>query len=274
MVGDGFRVHHFFPGNAPFDQYRLSPFLMLDYNAPFEFPKSDRPRGVDVHPHKGFETVSIVFEGQVAHYDSAGNQGVIGPGEVQWMTAGRGILHKEFHEEHFSKSGGVFHMAQLWVNLPSAYKLHAPRYQDLRVENIPVHKLEGGTVKCFAGELFGIHGPANTFSPMHLAVIQLEAGAQFEHSFPDHYNLCCLMVEGTGTWCHLKDPAPTHHLVVFHNDGKHIHFQATSDAKILLMAGEPIEEPIVAYGPFVMNTHEEIQETLQEYRAGKFGRLE
>lgn len=273
MVGDGFRVHHFFPGNAPFDMQRLSPFLMLDYNAPFSFPPSHIPKGVDVHPHKGFETVSIVFKGSIAHHDSSGNSGVIGEGEVQWMTAGSGILHKEYHEESFSSSGGLFHMAQLWVNLPAAFKSHAPRYQEISRAMILTKSIEKGKVECIAGEFQNDTGPAQTFSPVILFVAELDAGGIFEHSFPEHFNAACLQVEGSGTW-NRNSPTPEHHLVVFSNDGNSVSFEAKQPSKLLFMAGEPLNEPIASYGPFVMNTQAEIREALEDYRAGKFGRLE
>lgn len=272
MVGDGFRVHHFFPGNAPFDIHRLSPFLMLDYNAPFNFPPSSQPKGVDVHPHKGFETVSVVFKGKVAHCDSAGNSGVIGEGEVQWMTAGNGILHKEYHEENFSKSGGIFHMAQLWVNLPSAFKGLPPGYQEITREKIIPQIIENGTVECIAGEFNGFIGPAQTHTPIILLIIDLKKSAVFNYSLPQNFNACCLMVEGNGIWNN-KTESPEHHLVIFQNDGTRIAFEAHENCKLLLMAGEPIHEPIASYGPFVMNTQEEIRNALIDFRAGKFGVL-
>lgn len=272
MVGDGFRVHHFFPGNAPFDMHRLSPFLMLDYNAPYHFPPSLTPRGVEVHPHKGFETVSVVFKGKVAHHDSTGNSGVIGEGEVQWMTAGNGILHKEFHEEHFSKTGGTFHMAQLWVNLPAIHKLHPPRYQEISREKIIPQMIANGTVECIAGEFNGFIGPANTFTPIILLVIDLEKSGVFNYSFPQNFNACCLMVEGNGIW-NGNTACPEDHLIVFQNDGTRVSFEAQTQSKLLFMAGEPINEPIASYGPFVMNTQEEIREALVEFRSGRFGSL-
>lgn len=271
MVGDGFRVHHFFPGNAPFSQQRLSPFFMLDYNSAFEFPPTDKPRGVDVHPHRGFETVTLVFKGKVAHHDNAGNSGVIGEGEVQWMTAGSGILHKEYHEEEYSKKGGTFHMAQLWVNLPAANKSTPPGYQEITRRDIPEVSIEGGSVKIIAGKYLGVKGPAKTFSPIELYRIKMDKGHQHEFEIPVDYNCFLLCIDGSilfkdGHIC-AKD-----HLAVYRNDGEKAQLTAHDNTDVIMFSGKPLNEPIAAYGPFVMNTQDEIRQALHDFREGKFGR--
>lgn len=272
MVGDGFRVHHFFPGNVPFSQQRLSPFFMLDYNSAFEFPPSDKPRGVDVHPHRGFETVTLVFKGKVAHHDNAGNSGVIGEGEVQWMTAGSGILHKEYHEEEYSKKGGTFHMAQLWVNLPAAYKSTPPKYQEITRNDILEVPIEGGSVKIIAGQFRGTKGPATTFSPVELYRIIMEKGHQLEFEIPADFNCFLLCIDGSilfndGSIC------PKDHLAVFKNDGKTAQLAAKENIDAILFCGKPLNEPIASYGPFVMNTQDEIRQAINDFRSGKFGSL-
>lgn len=272
MVGDGFRVHHFFPNDDLINESRMSPFIMLDYNSKFVFSPSDHPRGVGVHPHRGFETVTVSFQGKIAHHDSAGNSGIIEDGDVQWMTAASGILHKEYHEEQFSKQGGVFHMAQLWVNLPSKYKMTSPKYQEISHSKMAIHPLKSGRVEIIAGNYKGIKGPASTFSPVHLYKIILKKGDVFHVEFPPAFNCCALVVEGN-----IIEVSNTiieaDHLVLFNNDGQNIQFTTDSEAILLLMAGEPIQEPIASYGPFVMNTHEEIQQAFKDFREGKFGYL-
>ncbi|NDB52858.1 MAG: pirin family protein, partial [Chitinophagaceae bacterium] len=187
MVGDGFRVHNFFPSGAIQSKQRMSPFFMLDYASKFEFPPSEQPRGVDVHPHRGFETVTIAYHGKIAHHDSAGNKGVIEEGDVQWMTAASGVLHKEYHEASFSKKGGPFQMVQLWVNLPAAYKMTTPRYQELKKEAMGHLKFEGGVLEIIAGEVNQIKGPAKTFTPVHLSNLHLHKEGSFTLHFPSHY---------------------------------------------------------------------------------------
>lgn len=272
MVGDGFRVHHFFPGNAPFSQQRLSPFFMLDYNSEFVFTPTEKPRGVDVHPHRGFETVTMVFKGKVAHHDNAGNSGVIGEGEVQWMTAGSGILHKEYHEKEFSSKGGAFHMAQLWVNLPAAYKSISPGYQEISRDIIPSVAQNGAIVKVIAGSYQGQKGPARTYSPIELYRINLEKDKTLELDFPPEFNCFMLCISGS---LHINDlhDFPTDHLLVFANDGNKISLKAREDADFIVFSGNPLNEPIASYGPFVMNTQEEIKQALQDFREGKFGEL-
>ncbi len=272
MVGDGFRVYNYFPNGYKI-RNRLSPFLMLDFNPAFDFGVSDHPRGVDVHPHKGFETVTIAYKGSVEHYDSTGNSGVINPGDVQWMTAGSGILHKEFHEKEFSKKGGPFEMIQLWVNLPKKDKLTSPKYQSL--VGAEMNKVElpgnGGMVKVIAGNLNGVKGSATTFTEMNVFDIRLNPNGEMTTDIPATHNAAILVVEGTVEVN--GKTAGLHDFVLFKNEGEAITINAKENSVLLLLSGEPINEPIAQYGPFVMNTQQEIQETFVEYQAGKFGVL-
>lgn len=274
MVGDGFRVHNFFPMGYEMGQARMSPFFLLDYGSKIEFPPKEEPRGVGVHPHRGFETVTIAYHGKVAHHDSFGNSGVIGEGDVQWMTAASGILHKEYHEKEFSKKGGLFQMVQLWVNLPAKDKMSKPKYQAISHESMGIYKLPGeqGVVEVIAGEFAGIKGPAFTFTPIQMYNIRIKKGAVVSFDLPANYNTGILMVEGSAK---VNDTdAPADHFVLFKNDGETITVQAKEDAVLLLLSGEPINEPIVAYGPFVMNAREEIIQAYEDVNHGKFGKLE
>jgi len=273
MVGDGFRVYNFIPG-AGISQRRISPFLMLDFNAEYDFPASDKQRGVDVHPHKGFETVTIAYKGSVAHHDSTGNSGIINPGDVQWMTAGSGILHKEYHEEAYSKKGGPFEMVQLWVNLPKASKSVAPHYQPITASQMGKVELadNAGTVNVIAGEYNGVKGPAFTYSPVSMFDIKLNKGGKAQFSLPAEYNTALLLINGSAAIN--GSDAPEHSFVLFKNEGEAIEVEAKENAVLLLLSGEPINEPIASYGPFVMNTQAEIYEAIAEYQAGKFGELE
>jgi len=273
MVGDGFRVYNFIPG-ANILQRRISPFLMLDFNAAYDFGPSAVPRGVDVHPHKGFETVTIAYQGSVAHHDSAGNSGVINPGDVQWMTAGGGILHKEYHEKEYAKKGGPFEMVQLWVNLPKKDKLTPAHYQALTADMMGKAILpnDSGVVNVIAGEFNGVKGPAVTYSPVNLFDIKLNAGKEVSTSLPAHYNTAILVVNGSIEVNGEK--APEHSFILFKNEGTDINIKAAEQAILLVMSGEPIDEPIASYGPFVMNTQEEIYDAIQEFQSGKFGVLE
>jgi redox-sensitive bicupin YhaK (pirin superfamily) len=274
-VGDGFRVHNFIPGAYRLNMERMTPFIMLDYNSRFYFPPSEVPKGVGVHPHRGFETVTIAYKGKVAHHDSAGNSGVIGEGEVQWMTAASGILHKEFHEENFSKSGGDFQMVQLWVNLPAKYKMSKPKYQGLTKEQISKFTLPDnkGVIEVIAGEYNGVQGAATTFTPVHLLNAKLNKGADTTFSFPETYNTALLVIEGSIRVNDTED-VPVNHFVLFENDGESFTVHASEDAVVLVLSGEPIHEPIAAQGPFVMNTRKEIMEAIDDYNNGKFGHLE
>lgn len=272
MVGDGFRVFNFIPQAVA--QKRISPFLMLDFNAAYDFGASEHIRGVDVHPHKGFETVTIAYQGSVAHHDSAGNSGVIHPGDVQWMTAGAGILHKEYHEENFARRGGNFEMVQLWVNLPKKDKSTAPHYQPLTKEEIPSIELDdnAGTVRVIAGNYNGHEGAARTYTPVDLLDIKLNAGGSVKTQLTSGHHTALLVISGSAT---VNDRAVKEHdFVLFENEGDEIQIKADEAAVLLLMSGEPIDEPIASYGPFVMNTQEEIIEAINDFNGGKFGHLE
>ncbi|HVW95267.1 MAG TPA: pirin family protein [Mucilaginibacter sp.] len=273
MVGDGFRVFNYFP-NAALTQQRVSPFLMLDFNAEYDFGPSDHLLGVDVHPHKGFETVTIAYKGSVAHHDSTGNSGVINPGDVQWMTAGAGILHKEYHEEKFSKTGGPFEMVQLWVNLPAKDKLTAPKYQPITAAEMGKVTLpdNAGTVNIIAGDFNGIKGPASTFTPVNMFDMRLNRGGAVSAEIPANHNSVLLVIEGKVTVN--GSDADEHDFVLFKNEGEEISITAQEDSVVLLLSGAPINEPIAQYGPFVMNTHQELQVAFQEFQSGKFGVLD
>ena len=274
MVGDGFRVSNFFPQGYAMGKQRLSPFFLLDYGPPVDFSAREEPRGVGVHPHRGFETVTFGFKGRVAHHDSAGNSGVIGEGDVQWMTAGSGVLHKEYHEKEFSRTGGPFHMAQLWVNLPAKHKMEAPRYQPIKRSDMVNVQLADGVseARVIAGDLFGVKGPAKTWSPIIAAVVSIGAGGSVDLDLPADFNSMMLVVEGAAN---INDnDAPTDHLVVFRNDGEGVHATSVSGATLLLLSGDPLNEPIAAYGPFLMNTYDEIEQAFKDVAAGKFGVLE
>jgi quercetin 2,3-dioxygenase len=247
---------------------------MMDFNAEYDFGPSDHLRGVDVHPHKGFETVTIAYKGSVAHHDSTGNSGVINPGDVQWMTAGSGILHKEYHEKEFSKTGGPFEMIQLWVNLPAKNKLTAPRYQAITAGQMGKVILAGnsGIVNVIAGSFNGHKGPANTFTPVNMFDIRLNKGGGLTTNIPAGHNTILLVVNGGVTVN--AEQAARHDLVLFKNEGGEINITADEESVLLLLSGEPINEPIAQYGPFVMNTHGELQEAFGEFQSGKFGVLE
>jgi len=275
FVGDGFRVHNFIPSAYRLDMQRMTPFIMLDYNSKFYFEPSDKPKGVGVHPHRGFETVTIAYKGKVAHGDSYGNKGVIGEGEVQWMTAASGILHKEYHEENFSKTGGEFQMVQLWVNLPAKDKMSKPKYQSITNEQMGKYQVpdNGGVIEVIAGQYKDVKGGASTFTPVHIYNARLNKGANTSFSFPSHYNTALLVIEGSlkvnGT-----EHVPTDHFVLFENDGEEFTVEATENSIVLILSGEPIRESIAAHGPFVMNTRQEIIEAVEDFNSGKFGHLE
>lgn len=272
MVGDGFKVRNFIGRDLWED---LSPFLMLDYNEPWHVLPTNYPRGVDVHPHKGFETVSIVWQGRVAHEDSSGGKGEIGAGDVQWMTAGSGILHKEYHASEFSKTGGVFHMAQLWVNLPAAFKNTLPAYQDLLNENIAQVQLpnEGGRVRVIAGEFDGVKGAAKTFTRLNLFDINLNADGICNIHLPEGDSASIVVLSGN-VIINDKEQVRTGQMVVFAHNGTNIQVESNNEAHLLVLSGQPIAEPIAAYGPFVMNTKAEITEAIHDFNAGKFGLLQ
>jgi len=269
MVGDGSRVYNYFPNGYPLRE-KLSPFLMLDFNPAFDFGASGHPKGVGVHPHKGFETVTISYKGSVEHHDSTGNTGVINPGDVQWMTAGAGILHKEFHEKEFSKKGGPFEMIQLWVNLPKTYKLTPPKYQSLAVSQINTAVLpgEGGMVRVIAGRFNDVKGSASTFTEINVFDIRLNKDGEMIANIPASHNTAILVIEGSGL-VNGQNAGP-HNFVLFKNEGETITIKAQEKSVLLLLSGVPINEPIAQYGPFVMNTQQELQESFREFEAGKF----
>ncbi len=271
-VGDGFPVRSLFSYDGHGRQ--LSPFLLLDYAGPAAFPPAGAPRGVGQHPHRGFETVTIVYRGEVAHRDSTGQGGTIGPGGVQWMTAGAGILHEEFHSPAFSRAGGVLDMVQLWVNLPARAKMAEPGYQAIVDSDIPALALPGGagTVRVIAGDHGGQRGPARTFTPMNVWDLRLAQGHSSELALPEGWTTVLVVLHGSvrvngGT---AAGEAP---MVVLDRAGEGLSIQADSDATVLLLSGEPIDEPIVGHGPFVMNTRQEIVQAIEDFNAGRFGRM-
>lgn len=275
FVGDGFRVHNFIPSGFHLDMERMDPFIMMDYNSKFYFPPSDEPKGVGVHPHRGFETVTIAYKGKVAHHDSFGNSGIIGEGDVQWMTAASGLLHKEYHEEEFSKAGGNFQMVQLWVNLPAKDKMSKPKYQAITNADITKYALpdNAGIIEIIAGEHKGVKGPASTFSPVNMLNAKLNRGAKETFSFPAHYNTVLLVIEGSVKVNDIET-IETDHLVLFENDGDSFTVEAADNAVVLILSGEPLNETIAAHGPFVMNTRKELMEAFDDFNKGKFGYLD
>ncbi|MFV0153112.1 pirin family protein [Empedobacter falsenii] len=273
FVGDGFRVHNFIPSGYHLDMKRMDPFIMLDYNSKFDFPATDKPKGVGVHPHRGFETVTIAYQGSVSHHDSAGGGGTIHQGDVQWMTAASGVLHKEYHAEEFYKKGGIFQMVQLWVNLPAKDKMSAPKYQAIAHKDIPTVEVENGFVEVIAGEYNQAKGAASTFSPVHMLNAKLNEGGKANFSFPAHYNTVLLVIEGE-VKVNEQEIVPTDHLLLFTNEGEDFTIEATESSVVLILSGEPLNEPIASYGPFVMNTQEQIREAFDDYNHGKFGTLE
>lgn len=274
FVGDGFRVHNFIPSAYRLDMQRMDPFIMLDYNSKYHFNASATPRGVGVHPHRGFETVTIAYQGKVEHHDSAGGGGVIAEGDVQWMTAASGVLHKEYHETEWSKNGGIFQMVQLWVNLPAKDKMSPPKYQAIANSEMSIYDLgENGSIEIIAGNYQDKKGPAFTFSPVNMMNAKLNAGGKAEFNFPAHYNTAALVIEGNAI-INGEVKAPTDHLVLFENTGETFTIEATKDSVILIISGEPLNEPIYSHGPFVMNTREEIMQAFEDFNTGKFGYLE
>ena len=271
-VGDGFNVHGFFP-HGPLTGERMSPFFLLDYNALTNFPPREEPFGVGAHPHRGFETVTIAYKGKVEHHDSRGGGGIIGEGDVQWMTAGSGLLHKEYHEQEYNRTGGPFQMVQLWVNLPAKDKMTEPKYQAITNAEMGRAPLpDGGYVEVIAGEFGGAKGPAATHTPIHLYNVKAKKGTTMSLNFPAHYTTAILAVDGSAT---LNGPEKLllNHLALFANDGEDIELTAEEDGVFLVLSGEPLNEPIAQYGPFLMNTNFEIAEAIDDYRQGKFGYL-
>jgi redox-sensitive bicupin YhaK (pirin superfamily) len=272
VVGDGFHVRNLFPSN---DLDRdLSPFIMLDYAGPTFYPATDTPRGVGEHPHRGFETVTIVYQGIVAHRDSAGNSGVIGPGDVQWMTAASGIVHEELHEKEWAERGGTLQAIQLWVNLPKSSKMSAPGYQTIVNDQIPVVQLDGGggSLRVIAGSVGSAKGPAKTFTPIELYDLRLRAGHSMPLQIPNGYNVGLLVLSGQASvgGSHRLSEAE---LAVLVSTGEPVTIVAEENVTILVIAGEAIDEPVARYGPFVMNTKAELVQAVNDYQAGKMGHL-
>lgn len=271
-VGNGFPVRSLFSYQS--HGRHVSPFLLLDHAGPEVFEAADRPRGVGEHPHRGFETVTIVYSGEVEHRDSTGAGGRIGPGDVQWMTAGAGILHDEFHSEAFTRAGGTLEMVQLWVNLPSERKMSEPGYQTLPDDRIPRVTLPdgAGVVRVIAGEFDGRNGPAQTYTPMHLWDVRLERDGAARIELPDGWNSMLVVLHGT---IHVNgsEVARDGQLVMLGPQGEDVLLEANDEATVLVLSGEPIDEPVVGHGPFVMNTSEEIRQALRDYSSGRFGRI-
>lgn len=273
MVGDGFKVMNFFPNGRGFEE-RMSPFFLLDFNAEVNFPPSEISRGVGVHPHRGIETITFAYKGSVAHHDSAGNSGIINPGDVQWMTAGGGVLHKEYHEKNFDKKGGAFEMVQLWINLPKKHKMTPAKYQSILHGSKPKIDLPAnmGSVHVVAGEFKGVKGVASAFSPVHMYDFHLNPNGVVDFSLPAHFNSGILVIDG-GVVINETTVVPENHYVQFKNEAGEIHIKASKKSILLVLSGEPLNEPYVSYGPFVMNTEEEIRQAVEDYNAGKFGFL-
>ena len=271
-VGDGFPVRSIFSyHDRPAD---FSPFLLLDYAAPMQFPPSAHRRGVGEHPHRGFETVTIVYSGEVEHRDSTGGGGIIGPGDVQWMTAAGGIVHEEFHGPVFSREGGVFEVIQLWVNLPAKDKMKDPGYQPITAAQIPRIALDGGigSVRVIAGSFGGVAGPAHTWTPMNIWDLRLNGGARLEFEVPEGHTTGLFVLRGRirlGT----GEEAGEASIAVLEREGSRVVVEALEDATVLVLNGEPIDEPVVGYGPFVMNTQEEIHQAIRDYQSGRMGRI-
>jgi quercetin 2,3-dioxygenase len=273
FVGDGFRVHNFIPGVHGMDMKRMDPFIMLDYNAKFHFNGTEQPRGVGVHPHRGFETVTIAYQGKVQHHDSAGGGGIIGEGDVQWMTAAKGVLHKEYHEKEWAKEGGIFQMVQLWVNLPSVYKMSCPKYQSIQNSDMTKVDLgENGCIEIIAGKYQEQKGPAFTFSPVYMMNAKLKKGGKADFNFPENFNTAALVIEGS-IMINGEEKAPTNNFVLFKNEGENFTIEASEDSIILIISGMPLNEPIYPHGPFVMNSREEIMQAFEDYNLGRFGYL-
>lgn len=272
MVGDGFRVSQYIPTGIK-SMERLSPFLLLDYNAPYYFKPSETRLGVGAHPHRGFETVTIAYDGKVEHHDNKGNHGIIGPGDVQWMTAASGIMHKEYHETEFSKNGGIFHMVQLWVNLPKDKKMIEPKYQPLLKEEMGVLKLDNdkGEISIIAGEVNRVKGPANTFTNINLYNINLKNYGNTTLSEPKNFNTAILILKGEAKVNEDKICKEGDFIIFDNVEGEILLESLTEESLFLVLSGEPINEPVVSHGPFVMNTLGEILDAYEDFRNNKFG---
>lgn len=272
MVGNGFKVSNYIPGIRGYSGNELSPFILLDYNAPHYFEPSVYRRGVGEHPHRGFETVSIAYEGEIEHRDSSGGGGVIQAGDVQWMTAAAGLMHDEFQSENFARSGGVQHFIQLWVNLPAAYKMVAPGYQAITASEIPNVQLDdkGSIVRIIAGNYEGIRGAASSFTPINMFDFRLQPSSDIMFQSPAGYNSFLLITKGHV--CINEELEASHgEMVVFEPDFEDIKLEASEESMIFFAAGQPINEPIERYGPFVMNNKSEILQAIEDIQTGQFG---
>lgn len=271
-VGDGFPVRSLFSYNTHGRQ--LSPFLLLDHAGPAQFDPTSTPRGVGQHPHRGFETVTIVYDGEVAHRDSTGAGGVIGPGDVQWMTAASGIIHEEFHSEDFTRRGGKLEMVQLWVNLPAADKMATPGYQNITNADIPVVPLadDAGQVRVIAGRFGGQQGPARTFTTMDVWDMRIKRDASTTLEFAQGHTVAMVVLHGT-VLANGSQVAREGQMLLFDRAAGQVQLEANADATVLVLAGEPIDEPIAGYGPFVMNTQEELRQAVDDFNAGRFGQV-
>ncbi|MGV3523777.1 MAG: pirin family protein [Candidatus Sericytochromatia bacterium] len=272
-VGDGFEVQQYLPGSHRLVQ-EVSPFLMMDYHAPAYYAPTTSQRGVGSHPHRGFETVTLVYAGRLAHHDSAGNSGVIGPGDVQWMTAASGILHAEYHERNWARQGGLLHSVQLWVNLPARYKMADPRYQSLLDAQMGRVALDdqGSELRVIAGTYQGVKGPALTWTPVTLLDAQLQPQAQIVLDLPAEHSLSVLVMAGQ-VRVNGERSVGQQELVVFAHDAERVELVAESESQLLILGGEPIREPVVSYGPFVMNTKAQLLQAMTDFESGKFGQL-
>ena len=271
-MGDGFPVRSLFSYHS--HGRELSPFLLLDYAGPRTFPAATRPRGVGQHPHRGFETVTIVYQGEVEHRDSTGDGGKIGPGEVQWMTAGSGLLHEEFHSQDFTRNGGTSEVVQLWVNLPAKDKMVDPGYQAITRSSIPSVDLpdDAGTVRIIAGE-YGQHkGPARTFSEMQVWDMRLQPGKHTESELPEGWTAAVVVLHGT-VLVNGTEIVREAQFALLDRTGGRVALEANNQATLLVLGGEPIDEPVVGHGPFVMNTAEQINEAIRDFNSGRFGRM-
>lgn len=270
-VGSAFRVRNYFPEGKNLLE-RFSPFALMDYNPPKEFPAAKSARGIGPHPHRGIETVTFAFQGSVEHHDNAGNHGIIYPGDVQWMTAGSGIMHKEYHEKTFGRKGGIFHMIQLWISLPRKDKFTDPRYQEIKNKDLGKISLEENKahITVVAGEFGDVKGPALTFSPMNIYIIDLKAGGSLDFSEPGDYNTGLLVIKGDLNINNTR--SKENDFILFENkDGKISIDGVVSDSKLIVLSGQPLGEPAVAGGPFIMNTKEELRQAASDFREGKFG---
>lgn len=273
-VGDGFPVRSMFDYNG-LGREVLSPFLMLDYAGPYTFAPAEAPRGVGEHPHRGFETVTLAYQGEVEHRDSSGGGGIIHSGDVQWMTAASGVMHDEFHSANFTRTGGIFEMIQLWVNLPAKDKMTAPRYQTLTKENIPVVALPGdaGHVRVVAGEYAGTKGTALTFSPVELWDLRLHAGKSATFSLPAGHTVAVLVRKGALATPGNDAVAKDAEMLLFSREGETFTVVANADTDAVVLGGKPLGEPVVGYGPFVMTSQAEIRQAFLDVQSGKFGKL-